>query len=488
LLVESGLLAAAGGALGIGLAALLQPAIVAFMPADIPRLDAVAIDAGVLALAVAATITSAIVVGLLPALQFGRLDLRPVMHGTRVRSDAGQGRIRHLLVAAQVALALVLLVSAALLVKSFYRLQAVDAGFDPARLLTVQLDLPGARYPDNAAHRRFYDDLLARLQATPGIAVAAGTTAAPGEGSGMTFSYAIDGRPSSTPTGREAPLPLQAVTAGYFDVMGIAVVAGRGIESGDREDAAPVVVINEALARQHWSDRSPLGRRLSFRPGQTPWLEIVGVVANTRDEGRAEEAPPTLYVPFAQKPPTWTWMTWQTLVVRAGIDRPETLRPAIEAAVWSLDPDLPLLEVRTMDAAMAEPEARRRFATQLFGAFALIAVLLGAVGVYGVMAYGVAQRRQEIGIRLMLGARPAQVVVAVSKAALLFAGAGLAAGVVAAAGATRLLESLLYDVAPTDVATFASMALALFAVAGLAAWIPARRALQLDPVVVLRDS
>jgi putative ABC transport system permease protein len=485
LLTESLLLVLAGGTAGVGLVALLMRTLVAAAPPDIPLLDAVTVDWSVLAFAAAVSVTSAVLAGLLPALQASRADVRPLLHGGRAGVQPAQARLRLVLVSIQVALALVLLVGAALLVRSFERLQAVDAGFDRTNLVTVEMDLPGARYPDRPTQVGFYEGVLGRIQAAHGVVAAAGTTGRPGEGAGMTFSFAIEGRKAPNPTGREDPEPLQAISPAYFETMRIPVVRGRVFTGSDRAATTPVAVINEALARLHWPGQNPVGQRICFRPGQLPWREIVGVVADTHDEGLDRPAPPTVYVPFAQA--TWTWMTWQTFVIRTDAG-PASVVPAVQAAVWARDTDLPLLKVSTMAAAFAENDARRRFAMQLLIGCAGLALLLGAVGIYGVLACGVSERRREIGIRLALGARPGQVVVSVARRPIIFALAGVAAGTGAALVLTRFLRALLFDVPPADPVAFSAMAIFLLAVAAGAAWVPVRRALRLDPVAVLRES
>lgn len=485
LLTESVLLVLVGGLAGVGLVALLMRALVAAAPPDIPFLDAVTVNWPVLGFAAVASVASAVLVGVLPAAQASRADLRPLLHGGRAGTAAGQSRVRLVLVSGQVALALVLLVGAALLVRSFQRLQAVSPGFDRSNLLAVELDLPGARYPDRPAQVGFYRDVLDRLQAAHGIVAAAGTTAFPGGGAGMTFSFAIEGRKAPNPTGREDPEPLQGVSPAYFETMRIPIVRGRVFTDTDRADTTPVVIINEALARLHWPDENPVGRRICFRPGQLPWREIVGVVGDTHDEGLDRPAPPTIYVPYAQA--TWRWMTWQTLVIRTAAD-PATAVSAVQAAVWDRDPNLPLLKTTTMAAAFAENDAQRRFVMQLLTGFAVLALVLGAVGIYGVLACTVSERRQEIGVRVALGARAGQVVSSVARTVLVFALAGVAAGAVVAVVLTRFLDALLFDVPPTDPVAFVSMAAVLVAVAVAAAWVPVRRALRLDPVSVLRES
>jgi predicted permease len=487
LAVESFTLTAIGGTLGVLLAWWLTRALVAIAPEDIPLLDHVAFNGRALAIALATTAGSAWLVGILPVVQLLRADLQPFLHGARIRSDRRQGRLRLALVAGQVALALVLLLAASLLTRSFLNLHAVDHGFDAARVLTVNLDLPGARYADAAARAGFYRELLARVRALPGVREAAATSAFAGEGAGMTFSFAIEGRPSTNATGREDPVPLQAVSPGYFETMRIPVLEGRSIAATDDARGMPVVVINQALARLHWRGESPLGRRLSARPGETPWLEVVGIVGDTHDEGLDQPAPPTLYLPYEQAVATWGWMSWQNLVVRTAADPVSLARP-IAAAVWDLDDQLPLLEVGTMASAFAENAARRRFAMQMLAGAAGIALLLGAVGLYSVLSRGVWERRQEIGVRLALGARPNQVAASIARPVVAMALVGVGIGLAIALAAARLLESLLFGVDPIDPASFTAVGVLLLAVSTAAAWRPLRRAARLDPAAVLRDS
>ena len=487
LAAESLTLVALGGGLGVLLAWWLTGALVAAAPADIPRLDHVTFDWRVLAAALAVTAGTAVLVGAFPVVQLLRADLQPLLHGVRIRSDRRQGRLRLALVAAQVALSLVLLVAAVLLTRSFLNLNAVDHGFHAERVLTVELDLPGARYADAAARSAFYGELLHRVRSLPGVEAAASSSAFAGTGAGMTFSFAIEGRPSANPTGREDPVPLQAVSPGYFETMGIPVRRGRALEPTDDAHGLPVVVINEALARRHWPGVDPLGRRVSMRPGETPWLEIVGIVGDTHDEGLDVAAPPTLYLPYDQAADAWGWMSWQNFVVRTAGD-PEALARPVSAAVWALDDQLPLLETGTLAAAFAENAARRRFAMQMLAGGAVVALLLGAVGLYGVLSRGVSERRQEIGVRLALGARPRQVAVSVVRPVLATAATGIGLGLLVAVWASRLIESLLFGVDPVDPVSFAVVVLLLLAVSGLAAWQPLRRATRLDPAEVLRES
>jgi predicted permease len=304
----------------------------------------------------------------------------------------------------------------------------------------------------------------------------------------MTFSFAIEGRPVSNPTGREDPVPLRAVMPDYFHTLGIPLLHGRAIEATDREDSPPVVVFNEALAKRFWkTGAEAVGRRISFVGPGGPWYEIAGVVGDTRDEGLDQAAPPAVYVSYAQRREQWAWLTFQTLVVRAQPGMaPADLLPSIRGAVREIDAQLPLQTVRTVTQLYAENAARRRFAMQLTAGFAALALLLGAIGIYAVVAYSVAQRRREIGIRLALGAEPRAVARQIVRGALGLAAAGAVLGVLSALGLTRFLETLLFGIEPTDAATFVGTAALLLAIAVLASWLPARRAMRVDPVQALR--
>ncbi len=487
LVTESLVLSAAGGLLGLALLAAGLPALIAAAPNLVPQLHRARIDPAVLGFAAMVTVASAVLTGLVPALHISRLDLRPLLHGARTHTDARGSRLRHALVAAQVGLTLVLVIAAGLLVRSFSQLQRVAPGFDPDRLLTVALDLPASRYPTLSASADFYTRLIERVRALPGVDAAAGTTSFAGTGAGMTFSFAIEGHPSSTPSGREDPVPLQAVTPGYFETMRIPLARGRAFDENDRADSPRVAVINEALARRYWPAVDALGKRVTFRQGESPWLEIVGVVGNTHDAGLASPVLPTIYLPLTQRQENWRWMTWQTLMIRARTDPARLIEP-VRRAIWSLDPRLPLRDVAMLDAALAENDATRRFSLALLAGFAGLALLLGAVGIYGVLACAVGERRQEIGIRVALGAQPQSVVASVVRPAMISAGLGVAAGMVLAFAVVGSLRALLFEVQPADPLTFTAAVVVIVAVAVAAAWLPARRATRLDPTDVLRQS
>ena len=496
LLVESLVQSAIGGALGVGVIAITLQTLIAAAPADIPRLHDIDLDQSVFIFATGVTVLSALIVGLVPALRGGwatlshqalTLRLGSGQAGSRVTGTPGAARLRGALLVAQVALALVLLVGAGLLVRSLIKLNAVGYGFAQDGLLALNLDIPAARYPDVGAQSRFYERLLEHVRALPGVAAASTTSGAPASRSATTFSFAIEGRPAATPSGREDPVPLRAVMPDYFRTLGIPVLHGRTVEPSDTQGALPVVVFNESLAKRFWTDGA-VGRRISFAGPEGPWYEIVGVVGDTQDAGLDLPAPPAVYVPFAQRREQWGWLSSQTLVVRVRPGFASTdLVPSIRFALSEIDPLVPLQPARTVTDLYAENTARRRFAMQLTAGFAALALLLGALGIYAIVAYSVAERRREIGIRLALGARPRTVLRQVVRSALGLAAAGAAIGAVSAFGLTRFLESLLFGVEPTDAATFASMAALLMAIAVLAAWLPARRVMRVDPVKALRE-
>ena len=487
LLAESLVLAAAGGALGVLVAAALHRWLLALAPADMPLAGEIRLSLPVLAFAALATLASTLAFGLVPALRLSRTDLQSTI---RAAHDRGGGvrhaRLRALLLVGEVGLSLLLLVGAGLLVRSAQRLAVVDYGFRPDGLLTATATLPGARYDTLPRQLAYHAALMARVAALPGVTAVAGTSAPPAAGRGTTFSFAIEGRPSSNPSGREDPQQLRAVTPDYFRTLGVPLVRGRAFLAGDVAEAPPVAIVNEALARRHWPDGDAVGERISFAGAGGPWLEIVGVVGDTRLASPDQPPAPALYIPYAQK--AWPWMTWLTLLVRAADDRrAEALAPAVRQAARELDAALPLSGLETVNRRYAATVAPRRFAMTLLVGFAGLALLLATIGIYGVLAYGVAQRRQEIGIRIALGAARGDVVLDVLRQALGLTVTGLLLGGVAALALAPVLRGLLYGVPPTDVVSNVAAGVVLLAVAAVAAWLPARRAATVDPVRAIRD-
>jgi predicted permease len=487
-LTESLVMAAIGGAIGIAAAWLTLDSLLWLAPSDIPLIDEVRLDPMVLAFAAGTTLISTLLFGLLPALRLAGGDLHTTLRESGARAgSAPHARLRSALLVAEVALSLVLLVGAGLLVRSSARLGAVDYGYHAKGLIAATLDLPRTRYDTTTKQREFYARLIERMASHPGVASIAGTSQPPALGYGMTFSFAIEGRPARNPSGREDPEALRVITPGYFRTMGIPVVRGRAFDAADRVGAPEVVIVNESLARKHWPGESPVGRRISMAGAQGPWKEIVGVVGDTRMEG-ADQAPlPALYIPVAQK--TWNWQSWLTLMIRpqAGTDLP-VLATTLRSVLRELDPQLPIQRVATVAELYGETVARRRFATRLLAGFAGTALFLGVIGMYGVLAYTVAQKRRDIGIQMALGATSRRVVNDVLRSAMRIALVGIAIGMVASLASARALDSLLYEVSPTDPLTLVLVSLLVMLVALLAAWVPARRATRVSPLAAMRDA
>ena len=484
LLTESVLIAVAGGLLGLLCARVALRFLVAAAPDNIPLLQQASLNWSVMAVAAGLTVLSTMLFGLAPALRLSRVDLQSALRSRRA-DGVRHARVRGALLIAEVALTVVLLVGAGLLVRSFLNVQRTNLGYRSADLAVLSLDLPHARYRDNAAHIAFYDRLLERLSSVPGVAAVSGVTTAPGTGESMTFSFAIDGRQAANPSGREDPEELLAVGKRYFRTIGVPLLAGRDFADRDRAESPPVVIISQSLARKHWQNESPIGKRISFRPGQTPWMEIIGVVGDVRMVSPDEEPVPALYVPHAQK--TNAWLSWYSVVARVSARTDaQQLLPRMRAALWELDNQIPVQRFATVQELYGESMARRSFALVLVLGFALVALLLSVVGLYGLIAYTVAQQKQEIGVRMALGARQGEVIRGVLVRSLRLASAGVALGLVASLFATRLLTTLLYNVSANDPATLLVISALVTTIAAVAAGIPALRAVRTSPLTALR--
>ncbi len=493
LLTESVALAAAGGLVGLVIAMWGIQALVAMAPPTLPRLGAIEMDGWVLAFTAAITLSTGVLFGLAPALQIARPNLSGVLvEGGRTGSGGVRGQgFRRGLVVTQIAVALVLVAAAGLLAQSFARMRGVDPGFAPERLLTARLELSPVRYESNQQIRAFYQQLLGRLEAMPGVASAAAVKALPmmqlelGD-----WSFVQEGRYSLPPKPSDWRLGFwQATSPGYFETMHIPVLQGRAFEATDRLGAPGAVVINRTLARQVWPEGDALGQRVLLGGGATDsiWRTVVGIVGDVRHRGLDAEPVPEIYLPHAQFPAgTGTALRTLRIVLRAEGD-PVHLTGALRAAVAELDPDLPVADLQTMEEALGAWAAERRLTMLLVGAFALLALTLGAIGIYGVMAHLVARRTREIGIRIALGALPREILGLVLSQGAWLAGLGILSGLVGALATTRLLASLLFGVGPTDPATFAATAAALAIVAALACVFPATRATRVDPVDALRS-
>ncbi len=480
LLVESVLVALAGGALGTAAAAAGLDALVSWVPASVPRLDAVAVNGPVLAFAVGVSALTALVFGTLPALGASRLDMQEALRqeGRSGTASRGRGRARRVLVAVEIALACVLVVGAGLLGRSFARLAAVDGGFDPEGVLVAELSLP--RDASREVQATTQRALLDRLRALPGVESAALAYDDPLSAT-WSDAFAIPGRDLKDEGGAWQRI----VSAGYLRTVRVPIRRGRGFTAADDEAHPRVVLVNEAFARRYFPDADPVGRRMIVpaptRPGPPEPHEIVGVVGDVRFLGPAVAAEPAFYLPIAQFP-----QADLKVLVRASGD-PLGLVPAVRAAVHAVDPALPLGRVTTLAALAAGSVAQPRFTAVLVGVFGAMAFLLAALGIYGLLAYTVSQRRREIGLRLALGAQPRDVTRLVVGDGLAVTLAGVAAGLAAAAVLTRFVRSLLFQVSPIDPVAFLGAAAALAAVALVASWAPLRRAGRIDPIRVLRQ-
>jgi predicted permease len=481
LLVEALLLAGVGGALGTALAQGLLVGLVALAPAGTPRIEAAALDWRVLGFTLALTLATGVLFGLLPALTATRSISAGVLQtGGREHSSRTVLRFRGALVTGQVALALVLLLAATLVVRSMLRLNAVALGFETGRVLAVRVKLPPLRYPDATRRLVFFEELERRLRARPGVEAVAFANALPLRG-GWGTGIELEGRPPSGPRGLDNA-DAQAVSGAYFHTLGIPILRGRGFEENDREGAPYVALVNEDFARIFSPGRSVLGKRVR-RGEKAPWIEVVGVTGSLRRDGLDAELAPQIYLPAAQ--PGIYPVRLADVAVR-GNGGTGALAALVRAEVQALDPEQPISRVMSLDEALALGVAPRRFGLALLAGFALTALVLTLVGIYGVAAYSVAERTPELGVRMALGADSGSILRLVVRSVLAQVLAGVVVGVPLALVATRALHGLLFEIAPTDPASVALVPLLLVA-AGLAAALgPARRAARVDPVSALR--
>ena len=489
LLTESTLLALLGGGFGLLIAYRSVPLLVSLAPAaSIPRAGAIGLDSQVLFFTLLMTLFTGLVFGTVPALQASKFDLNETLKqsGRSSGGSAGPRRMRSALVIAEIALAVMLLLGAGLLLRSFIKLRQVNPGFNSHHLLTAQITVPPAKFSGDqlTAFRR---EIVARISALPGVNSAAITRDIPLSGVDPSLFFSIEGRPPVDP-GKEPVARWRMATPGYFKTMDIPLLRGRDFTEQDSRDSAGVVIISQAMAKLHWPHEDPIGKQI--RPGYpnvSMACTIVGVVGDVRQYLAIEE-PPTAYYPYAQIPASLGPIIFgrTALAVRTA-GNPAQLAEAIRQTIQDIDSDAPIFQVSTMDDLMSNAADSSRFQMVLLGIFAGIGLLLAAVGIYGLMSYSVTQRTREIGIRMALGAERDDVLRMVVRQGLGLSLMGLGAGMVGALALTRVMVTMLYGVGPTDLATFGVVPIGLFAVALAASYIPARRATKVEPVVALRE-
>jgi putative ABC transport system permease protein len=485
LLTESVLLATLGGAAGTLLAGLSLDALLGLQPEGVPRLADVRIDRAVVGFALLLSLATGLLFGAFPALHaMRRATAQSLREGARGLLGHRGGGMRNGLVVGQMALAMMLLAGAGLLIRSFSQLRRVDPGFATDNGLTFRIALPENTY-DEPRRAAFFDDLVARLAALPGVRSVGGVTGLPLSGTRFSLSFTVEGWPE-VPPAQQPSLEVRVATPEYFRTMGIPVKRGRAFGAADRTGSTQVVVLSETAVKRYFPSENPLGKRITIGWGRGEGKpkaggEVVGIVGDVKEQGLGTPTLPEIYVPHAQLP---TQML--DLVVRTAVD-PRSLAAPARAAVQALDPELPVARLRTLDDVVARSISEPRFYVLLLAAFAGVALVLAALGIFGVMSYAVVERSREIGIRLALGARPADVLDSVLRRALLLVLAGVAAGLCGALALSRTMAHLLFNLSPTDPRTLVETAALLVVVALAASYLPARRATRVDPLIALRS-
>ena len=478
LLTESVLLALAGGAVGLLLALWGTDLLLALAPEDLPRVKDVALDGGVIAFTLSVTLLTGIIFGLAPAWQASRPNLNETLKEGGRGTTGGHHRVRGSLVVTEVALALVLLVGAGLLIRSFYRLQQVNPGFNTKNALAVTLSLPGKKYAQPDQLSAFYTQLIEKVASLPGVVATGASQTLPIQGDYL-LGFNIQGRPPAAP-GEDKSTNYYAVTPDYFKSMGIPLIRGRVFTDQDRKDSPRVAIINEEMARRYFPDENPIGKEINVTNGPETFREIVGIVGDVKQYGLAQPTTLQTYEPFSQNP-----FSGMTLVVRSE-SNPAGLTSAIRTQVLSIDKDQPIARTRALEQLVSDSVAKQRFAMLLLGTFGAVALVLAAVGLYGVMSYAVTQRTHELGIRMALGASTGNVLKLVVGQGMALALVGVGIGLGGAFALTRLMANLLFATGATDPVTFVGISLLLVGVAVAACLVPARRATKVDPMVALR--
>ncbi len=486
-LTESLVLSFIGGALGLLLAIWSTGPMLRMFPNNIenlnlPKVESLPIDWKVLVFTLAACVLTGLIFGIVPALQASKADINLTLKESGGRSaTGGSSRLRNTLVIAEIALSLMLLIGAGLLLKSFAQLQRSDFGFNPNQVLTVQVLLPQQKYPQPAKRLQFLQDSLQRIENLPGVESVGATNFLPLTGFWGTSTFTLEGQPPPNP-GDEPEADNRTATPNYFRSMGIRLIDGREFTEQDREGAPQVLIVNETLARKFWAGDSPVGKRLNLGDAQQPdWWEIVGVVGDIKSFGLEKETHADIFRPFAQLP-----FPIMAFTIRTSTD-PMSLAPAVRREIWSVDKDQPLFKVLSLEQLAAESVSLRRVSLILLGTFAALALIIASVGIYGVMSYTVTERTQEMGIRLALGARQSDILKLIVGQGSLLTAIGVGLGLIAAFILSRLIANLLYGVSATDAFTLFAAALLSASVALLACYLPARRAMKVDPMTALRN-
>jgi putative ABC transport system permease protein len=486
LLTESVLLSVAGATAGVLAAIWSFEFLKLLIPPGLRLVADLRIDAMVLIFTLALSVITGLVFGLAPALQSLKIDLNEALKqgGGRTSLSAGHRRLQNAMIIGEVALAMVLLVGAGLLIKTFARLRDQYSGLRAESILAVRTQLPENRYQEASRRFAFYQGVLERVTSLPGVISAAYTTSVPLDWKGGTNGISVEGRPAERGVINDANH--RQISAGYFTAMGIALEDGRFFNEGDTEHSIPVAIVNKTMAREFWPGENAVGKR--FKPGRPdskePWIEIVGVVADLKQMGAEAPVKAEMYMPY-QQVPSQPWYAPRDLVIRASIP-PMSLASAVVKSVHELDPDQPVSDIRTMKEVLGEEFGERETGTKLLGVFAGVAMLLAAIGLYGVLSYFVSQRISEFGVRVALGAQSRDILWLVLKRGMGLAMVGLVIGAAASFALTRLMQSLLFEVSASDPFVFGSIALLLAVVALAACVIPALRAARVDPMIALR--
>jgi predicted permease len=484
LITESVILSLTGAAAGVLLAKWGMSVLLSMAPDWLPRIATVRIDATTLAVTAAIALVIGVAFGILPAFQVGARDLTSALRagGRGGLTQHSANRIKRVIVVAEVALAVTLLSGAGLLIRSFQRLVAVDPGFRPEGVLTMKLRLPARAYDDVSKLRQFESTLESRLRELPGVRTAAVSNYAPLDGSSFVLTYTIRGRAPVRPSDEPAA-NIRLITPDYFTVIGTPMVSGRHFSADDRAGAPQVIMVNRALAQKQFPNENPIGKYIEIgwtRDGVRQGGQIVGVVGDTRDDAMKDEASPTVYLPLAQVP-----VEGVTISVRSAAS-PTSLVPALRNVVREIDRTIPVFDVKTLEERVRGAVGPERFYATVLGIFAGVALVLAAIGLYGVIAYAVGQRTHELGVRVALGATSRRITGMVIREGLVITVIGAVLGITGAAAASRYLASLLYNVKPSDPMIFGTVTAALLVVSALASYLPARRAAKVDPLMAMR--